>query len=71
MKISYRYQGETTNCQMEQGAQVLDLLKQLEVPPDAVLVTLSSQDGMLDPIPLTRAFQEGDLVELITIASGG
>lgn len=71
MEVAYRYQGQTHSRTLEEGTQVSKLLAALEVPPDAVLVTLAGSDGVLEPVPLTRRLQEGDLLELVTIASGG
>lgn len=71
MEIAYRHEGETRTLDLDPKCQVSDLLNVIEIPPDAVLVTITTHQGTLEPIPLTRVLQEGDLVELVTIASGG
>ncbi len=71
MEIAYRLEGETRTIDLADGSQASDLLTTIEVLPDAVLVTLATDKGALEPIPLTRVLHEGDLLELVTIASGG
>lgn len=71
MEIAYRHEGEVRTIELSDRGQVSDLLAAIEVPPDAVLVTLTNDQGTLEPIPLTYVLSEGDMVELVTIASGG
>jgi len=48
------------------GASVEDLLRRLELYPDAYLAL---REGV--PIPLTKILENGDRIRLIKIASGG
>ncbi len=71
MEIAYRNDGETRTIDLPFASQISDLLSMIDIPPDSVLVTLANDKGVLEPVPITRVLNDGDSLELVTIASGG
>jgi len=58
--------GKAHEHTLTEGSTVEDLLSQLNLHPDAYIVTKDSK-----PIPITRKLEHGEKLKLIKVASGG
>ena len=66
MNIDVKLSGTTRSIELSDGSNAFDLLKELDLYPDAVLVFRDSR-----VLPEDEALEEGDRIEIMKIASGG
>jgi len=58
--------GNSSKRSLESGSTAADLLRLLDLLPDAHIVV---KDRL--PIPITQALKDGDRIRIIRVASGG
>lgn len=58
--------GKVQEQTLPEGSTVEDLLSQMNLHPDAYIVTKDSK-----PVPITRRLEDGERLKLIKVASGG
>jgi sulfur carrier protein ThiS len=58
--------GKVQEQMIPEGSTIEDLLSQMNLHPDAYIVTKDSK-----PVPITRRLEERDMLKLIKVASGG
>jgi sulfur carrier protein ThiS len=58
--------GKVQERTLPEGSTVEDLLSQMNLHPDAYIVTKDSK-----PVPITRRLEDGERLKLIKVASGG
>ncbi len=58
--------GKLQEQTVPEGSTVEDLLSQMNLHPDAYIVTKDSK-----PVPITRRLEDGERLKLVKVASGG
>ena len=66
MKVTITQDGEETLLDLAAGSTILDALSEMEIPPDIVLTFMGGK-----PVPIDTLLQDGDVVKLLVVVSGG